>query len=1195
MNKFKKLLVIMLVLAVSLTVFAVVAFASDEEPLEKHQALLELKDYETYNEGDLAEANPAGAGHFEIAVAENGNKYIKHHVSAGTGNTSYASIGYQSNKKYSISEYPYCTFDFDIAKIEGDYAGGSFNPIYYSNGPVYDDFGNLSKTLNNGDGGSTSLALSSFQKYLPQEYNTWAHVTVMFKYHIQNDAEYVGGYVYVNGELVYQNATLHTLSTQYFASNYYFGTFRINNSGGTNTKNFTGYDNWQINFFNKAYTDEEVAKYIYNENYELPYGVTIARIGHVPYDSIPKAIEAYKPGDVITLISDVDKVISVEKPVVFDTNKYNENGTPTGEFYSIPTTSTTLLSSSENGILSFKQVQNASVEVYWDDCPGKALGKACTCPSEYLNENGEHRMYQFVPSAMLNSVPIYTGEIPTFPIVDGVSKQFVGWSYTQGGEVEDIKAISAEDLPNGYVALYPVYETLQYSLEVISPEGVSSYYLEKEYDAAFSSAPANSTIKLHTNVNCDAQIILAKKNLTVDLNGFALCHNQYTVTDYEATYDSSTGKYVKGAKMADPVTIGTAGYVFYSTASNFTFTVTSSRPGAVLSSMSVSADRWMCDGVSVNVDNVVVTKGSGLYSLYPSNATYNIVSEKGYITIYAGCLFYGEHGGNGATLSTTCDGTNIYFVAKHGEGGNAIRNGGNHYFKNCTIVGCGDYLHKNAGGEKRNKDSNFFYENCDISNGSFYSSASTDTFTFTNCRLNVSFVGVYELCIGDNTYSVSDPSAFKTYIEDTSLEKLSVSEPFTYNKVTGAQINLDPVTLRPLATPSVNATEGTYNYYYFNPMYGPTKVIFKDLEGNVISEVVASKNKVVSSAPAISLGDGWRKVTNPIWRDAEGNISDLMLGDADEYVFTAELPAESEREYDSHLTVAKMNMSYYSSFAYNIYVPKVDGIDIVSIGGAAPQATVLIGGEEYYICTVYVNTLNALDDCAVTVEYVIDGQSFASELTVSAYIYAMASVEDSAHTALDKEATGALVRYIEECYKFNVAGAALSDELQAKFDAFYAKYTPADYVTEYPQEELHAVNVSAIDGLIESMYFRVRGSSIDFVVSLTEEAMNLNYKISFATSEYEVINEGKLFCTEQTPLYVSLMSSSYTINVVDAEGNVVMRDLDKDGTAETAATTQYSMATYISCMEADGYTVDIVKALYALGKATLAVRNSIIE
>ncbi len=1197
MNKFKKLLVLVLLLVVSVTVFTVVAFASEDEALVKHQALLALLDYETKNEGDLAEANPDGAGHFEIAVAENGNKYIKHHVSSGTGNASYAGNGYQANTSYSISEYPYLTFDFDIAKIEGDYAGAGFNPYYYGNGPVYDDFGNLSTTLKQETGGNTTIKLSAFKKYLPQEYYTWAHVTLIFKYHIMDDTEYIGGYAYVNGELVYTNHTLHTLSTARLASNYYFGTFRINNDGGTNTKNFTGYDNWQINYFNKAYTDEEVASYVYNENYKLPYGKTVARIGSVLYDSVPSAIAACKYGEVITLLADVEDVMRIEKPVTIDTNKYGEDGLPTGEKYQFSSTSTSLLSSTVDGVVMFKQVQNASVEIYWDDCPGIAANGVCTCDKQYLDENGEHIMSHLTPTAMLNSVPFYDGETPTFPIVNGISKEFIGWSYTQGGEVEELRAITPEDVNKGWIALYPVYRELQYSIEVIDVSGSSTFYLASEYDAAFSASAANSTIKLHTDVNIDVQIDLAKKNLTLDLNGFTLGHVKATITDYEATYDSSTGSYVKGAQMGEPVESGTAGYIFYSKASNFTFNITSSRPGGVLATVTVSADRWMCDGVPVKVDNVVTASGGGLFSLYPSNATYNIVSEKGYLTIYAGCLFYGEHGSNGAGLATTIDGANIYLIGNHGEGGNAIRGGGNHYFRNCTILGSGGNLHKNSSGTARNRDSNFFYENCDISNGTFYSAATTDTFTFTNCRLNVKFSGAFELYIGDGTYSVVDPTTFSTFKEDNSLEVLAVSESFTYNRLTGAQINLDPVTLLPNATPSVNETSGTYEYYYFNPLYGPTTVIWKDIDGNVISEVTASKNKPVVAPEIVVAVDGWRKVSNITWVDSEGNPSDLMLGDAEEYVFTAKLPEEADRQYSSHLTVAKLSMAYYSRFAYNIYVPKTDAVEVISIAGKAVDTVAFIDGEEYYVYTVHVDPIDALEDYTVSVEYAIDGQSFTAELTVSAYVYAMASVADTAHTAADKEASGALIRYIEQIYKYAAAaGTPMSDEAREKISAFYAEYTPADYVTEYPQNEIHYVDVAAIGGLIESMYFRVwNGTRVGFAVSLTDEAVALGYKVSIGGAQVEASLDGKLFYAEGVALYASLMNPSYSVSVVDAEGNVVMRDLDGDSVAEKEASTNYSMATYIVSMEDTESDVELVKALYALGKATIAVRNEYVN
>ena len=1206
MNKFKKILVLMLVLAVSLTVFAVVAFASDEEEtLEKKRASIgSYLTYETYEEGELAEANPDGAGHFEIAVAENGNKYIKHHVSKGTGNTSYAGNGYQANNKYSISEYPYLTLDFDIAKIEGDYAGAGFNPYYYGNGDVYDDYGNLYKTLKQVTGGNTSVYLSTFKKYLPTEFNTWAHVTILFKYHIMDDTEYIGGYIYVNGELVHFDHTLHTLNTEYPAANYYFGTFRINNHGGTNTTNFSGYDNWQINVFNRAYTEEEIIAEVYPDGYELPYGVTIAKIGNAVYDRIPKAVDAFKNGDVITLIADINTPINVDKPVTFDLNKYDEDGNPTGEFYNLSTTSTTLVSdfNEETGLLVFKQVQNASVQVYWDDCPGVAAGGECTCPDVYLNENGEHTMSEFTPSAMLNSIPSYTGEIPTFPIVDGVSKQFVGWSYTQGGEVEDLRVITADDVNEGWIALYPVYEVLQYSFELIDASGNSTYFLEDEYDAVFASASKNSTIKLHSDV-ATKNAISFNQTLTLDLNGYSFGNLLTKTTPYEAIYDPETGKYTKGAALGEQVTTGDGGYVFYITKSSFTFNITSSRPGAVMYNVNVTADQLIHDGKVVGSEVTGLT-GSGLFSLYPSSATFNIYGEN--ITFYTGTLFYAEHGGCSSSLSVNIDGGTYNIVASFnnkgalnlGEGLFALRRGGNHTVKNATFNCNGLLIWKNAWA----KETTMTFDNCNIYNASVYNTSAVDKMYINNSRVHLLWSGGNKtpIIIGENnkiTFEYDNPD--RTYELAEGIEANAITETFTYdvfphvaNKNSAVGVLFDPITLEPLLENDAVKTEGTFIYQTFNPMYGPTNVTFKDLNGNVISQFVANKNRPVT-APVVALGDGWRAVSNVIWRDADGNVSDLMLGDADEYVFTAELPEEAAIEYDSHLSVAMMSMSYYSSFAYNLYVPKVDGVEVTAICGAAPDRVVSIGENEYYLYTVSVEAVNSFDDFIASVEYVIDGQTFASSITMSAYVYAMASVSNASHTAADKEVTGALVRYIEECYKYAAAGASVARDVQEKLDAFYAQYTPADYVTEYPAEELHTVNVDAVGGLIESICFNISdGARVGISVTLTDEAVELGYRVSLGDSVLISASEdGKTFSAYNAPLHSVLMNPTYTISVTDAEGNVVSRDLDGDETAETLAQTSYSMATYLKAMQETGADVELVKAFYAFGKAVIAVRE----
>ncbi|MBR5139892.1 MAG: hypothetical protein IKV16_02440, partial [Clostridia bacterium] len=83
----------------------------------------------------------------------------------------------------------------------------------------------------------------------------------------------------------------------------------------------------------------------------------------------------------------------------------------------------------------------------------------------------------------------------------------------------------------------------------------------------------------------------------------------------------------------------------------------------------------------------------------------------------------------------------------------------------------------------------------------------------------------------------------------------------------------------------------------------------------------------------------------------------------------------------------------------------------------------------------------------------------------------------------------------------------------------------------------------------------------------------------------EVVSvDGKVFTTAGSALYAALANPSYTITVLDANGDAVVRD-------EVVATVDYSMATYITTMEGAGANVNIVKALYAFGKAIIAAQN----
>ena len=88
------------------------------------------------------------------------------------------------------------------------------------------------------------------------------------------------------------------------------------------------------------------------------------------------------------------------------------------------------------------------------------------------------------------------------------------------------------------------------------------------------------------------------------------------------------------------------------------------------------------------------------------------------------------------------------------------------------------------------------------------------------------------------------------------------------------------------------------------------------------------------------------------------------------------------------------NMVYFTNFAYNIYVPKVDGVKIVKIGGEAPSKTVWIKNVEYWAYTTYAPSTSGLEDTEISLEYIIEGKTFTAKFRPSAIFYANTIVSD---------------------------------------------------------------------------------------------------------------------------------------------------------------------------------------------------------
>ena len=970
------------------------------------------------------------------------------------------------------------------------------------------------------------------------------------------------------------------------------------------------------------------------------------------YATFEEAYAAAKDGDTVALYYDLEEPVEINKAITVDvgirygthrktTYKYNEDGTPVtnekGAYVVDKNFDATYLLGVYNfaaisrpgGYVATPVAENEGYVVNNDEAGNPYVGKYSFAQTEdYYTVNwdpecdGDCDCYEGVGHILAETTiagagyaPICPVIAPEFDIVDGLEITFMGWSTEKGGEPIDITEITAAT--GETVNLYPVYEFVQYGIEVITSEGVSTYYLASEAaDVFFGGISSGSTVKLHQDIVVTEMFTMSsKKNMTLDLNGYAF-HNLTTkITQYEATLGDD-GEYVKGAALGDAVTTGSGGYVFYISVKP-TFTITSSRPGATFSALTVTASQWVCDGEVVNTE-VSSAVGKTIFNAYPSAGTFNILGEN--ITFYTGSLIYAEHGSSACVMNI--DGGTFHTVGSPAESMLAIRNGNIQTIKNATFYCNGALLQKNSSGAgNRNKDTNFIFENCDIYDASIYNNAPTDHLVFINCRLaglsvNGGTAATILLCentvmtsdltqvIKDSTTSPRLPveaadSAIDLELDsglnlNLNIELVSISKTDYYDKTTATQLTFDPETLV-LNGAQRNVVSANYVYMVRATDSDLATVTWKDNNGNVIMVTEEDKN-TQAFAPKVAWGDSYRGVVNAIWTDAEGVVSDLYLGDADSYEFTATLPSEEDAWFVAHLNDAMFNITYYAHFAYNFYVPVVEGVSVTSIGGKAPKGSVLIYGKEYYVYTTYSGTVNALSNASVGVIYTVDGVEYRVTFNINALLYAQLSMFDPMSTETEKEALACLVRYIHESYKVVDADHVLDDATEAKFQDFYTNYrTPADYVTEYPAGELKTPNYDAIDGLVEEVHFTVIYDKVSFAVVLTDEAVAAGYKVFFSGvgygNEYNV--SGKTYYTDNRVLYRYLMAPNYTVTIVDKDNNTVVRDLDGDGVAETKAVIPYSMATYITEMENEGVNVDFVKALYAFGKATIAVREQI--
>ena len=479
MKNFKRLLTVVLSVAVILTAFAVVALAADgDAPVS---VTTRTFDFEEYDDKHVFSDVKPKDGRWVIAAADNGNKYVVAEWTDDEGTSTVdnwdISTSFNSNPTlYGVLNNPAMSIDFDIKSSSGSFNAVSIRPDLY---------GGLSTGYRLSQGKSTYL--SNVTELTGS--TEWNHITFVYRH--MGDGLFVTN-IYVNGVL-----SAHSTSINYTTSNFSANNANNTAAGITNWPSlfdengdakysnlhiqicsFYGsaagrdiyYDNIKFSIHPEGIDNAAIASYIYNDDYKMPYGETEAKIGDVYYDDVNEAFAKAADGDKLALYTDVGAVI-LNKAITVDANKY-ENGVATGELYDITVRSDAgYIVSYADGVYTLTKSDKNVTVVFDPDCGQDA----CDCYGEGV---GHDQTYSII-------VPV--GVVPEFiPTIksssaDGVVTEFIGWSYEKGGEAVEFSAVTEEQASLGVLNLYPVYNVTRYSGRLVDGNRNVTMFFEHQF------------------------------------------------------------------------------------------------------------------------------------------------------------------------------------------------------------------------------------------------------------------------------------------------------------------------------------------------------------------------------------------------------------------------------------------------------------------------------------------------------------------------------------------------------------------------------------------------------------------------------------------------------------------------------------------------------------------------------------------
>ena len=442
MKKFSRALIFILSLIALVTAFTVAALAADE-------AVLVPKttggfDFEDKTAGDVFNDNPSKLGKWVVASADNGNVYVSSSYESATGtNGDNWDISVTDALSYHLSKYPTLAFDFDVmsstgsfhwsATIRTDLYGGDYSARITQMG---------------------SYKLNSDGISLKNVANLWQHVTYIVKYEGNG---IFGFYFYVDGEATksftvdYNASTFSSKDKRYTFTNWndvYDDEGNLVTEGladendniklkklavavvsmyspyrDTTGGELISYDNLKFTYYPESYSLDDVASHIYNDDYQMPYGITEATItdnetGEVTwYDDFDKAFADANENNTLTIKKQITGSYEINKAMNVDMNGF------TLDYFS----KTGYIPTVEGNVYKFA-LSDKLAQVVWDP----------VCSDEVCDCYGGVIGHELTDSALvaLGFKPDYKGE--TLINKEGVVAKLLGWSYTKDGEVQEI-------------------------------------------------------------------------------------------------------------------------------------------------------------------------------------------------------------------------------------------------------------------------------------------------------------------------------------------------------------------------------------------------------------------------------------------------------------------------------------------------------------------------------------------------------------------------------------------------------------------------------------------------------------------------------------------------------------------------------------------------------------------------------------